>query len=156
MAEKKSKTLAIGPQVEVGYSNPNGAWNRSEGSKMPPKRRAKLAEPSPSFDWRLLMSGNQLGLLSLIISAVTILYSAGWIPSIAKQTDVSGLSQQIVEIKGAIDGLGKEFRESRVEWVKASSSIARIEGKLEAVPKTVRIVVKPKAPPIVKESGVFN
>ncbi len=104
------------------------------------------------------MSGNQLGLLSLIISACVALYSAGWIPGIAKQTDVSTLSAQIVDIKNSIDRVGREFAETRIELVKTATTIARIEGKLEAAaplprPAAVKVRVKPVPP---KPKGLFE
>ncbi len=138
----------------------NGAVDPSgDGNHMPPTRRSRQSHhQTPHFDWRLLMSGNQLGFLAIIISLVSALYSAGWIPGIAKQTDVTDLSKQIVEIKSGIAALSNEFSQTRVEIVKASTSLARMEGRLEADAqiraRTTRQPAQPKQ--LQKAKGLFD
>jgi outer membrane murein-binding lipoprotein Lpp len=104
------------------------------------------------------MSGNQLGFFAIVISVISALYSAGWIPGIAKQTDVTDLSKQIVEIKSGIAALSNEFSQTRVEIVKASTSLARMEGRLEADAqiraRTTRQPTQPK--PVQKAKGLFD
>ncbi len=122
-----------------------------------PRKGSIKEEPSvsePTFDWRLLMNGNHLGFLSILISIVTVLYSAGWIPGIAKQTDVSRLDEKLLAITSSMDRLGKEFADTRVEIVRAATTIARIEGKLEA-PRE-RPSAKPKPSPKPTKKGIFN
>lgn len=164
MADQKDKRPQTQHQDHDVLAVPNGAWPENNGEPMPPKRaprkRLPVKEPAvdhPVFDWRLLMGGNQLGLLAFIISAVTALYSAGWIPGIAKQTDVSVLAQQIVEIKTGVDRVNKEFSETRLEIMKTVSAIARIEGRMEAQAQ-IRVVRRapPEPPKPVKAKGLFD
>jgi hypothetical protein len=163
MAGKRNKSAGTEVQGDVEHLSANGAWSGPGSQDMPPKRRNTPTGPAPSVDWRLLMSGNQLGILSILISAVTILYSAGWIPGIAKQTDVSTLANQIVEIRKSVDNLIGEFSATRLELIKATASIARIEGRLEAQPqiseaaaRPVRKPVRPKEPVKPVAQGWFN
>lgn len=165
MATNRNKFASAGDQAYVDGHAPNGAMCEKDKALLRERRGGgkqnngamPLATPLV-FDWRLLLSGNHLGLISVVISIATVLYSAGWIPGIAKQTDVSGLATQIVEIKAGMEKLGKEFSETRVEMFKAATGIARIEGKLENQPKA-RPVSKPApAKPIepVKAKAFFE
>jgi len=153
MAGQRNKTSARIVQENAEHATANGVW--TEGLEMPSKRRGKPVAQPPQFDWRLLMSGNQLGLIAFIVSAITALYSAGWIPGIAKQTDVSGLSQQVVEVKSSIERVSKELAEMRGESLKAFSSIARIEGRLETPPRPRQARPAP-TPPAPKPKGLFD
>ncbi len=142
------------PALMNGAVDPSG-----DGDHMPPGHRRKPQAHMPvQFDWRLLMHGNQFGLLALVVSIVTALYSAGWIPGIAKQTDVTELSRQIVDIKSGITSLSNEFSQTRTEFIKATASISRIEGRLEADAqiraRTTRQPAQPK--PVQKAKGLFE
>jgi hypothetical protein len=142
------------PALMNGAVDPSG-----DGDHMPPGRRRRHQPHTPAhFDWRLLMSGNQFGLLAFIFSILTALYSAGWIPGLAKQTDVTQLQGQLVKIEGGLDGISKELREARGEFLKATTSIARIEGRLEADAqiraRTTRQPTQPK--PVQKAKGLFD
>lgn len=131
MADDRNKSVQRKAQDTKQYIN-GVATPDGDGDHMSPGRKRRISQkPVPHFDWRLLMSGNQLGFLAVVISVISALYTAGWIPGIAKQTDVADLSRQIVEIKTVITGLAHEFSDTRVEIVKAVATTARIEGRLE-------------------------
>lgn len=125
------------------------------------KGRKKPIPETPSIDWRLLLRGNAMTIIAFLISALAwiavALYSAGWIPGIAKQTDLSMVTQQIVDIKGGLDRLANEFSETRTEIVKAASSIARIEGRMEASAAARAVPPpRPRPKPVVKPKGLFE
>jgi outer membrane murein-binding lipoprotein Lpp len=153
MADETNKTPARKAQ------SLNGATDHNEGNAVAQRRRGRQSQHPTSLDWRLLLSGNQMGLLAIVISIVSALYTAGWIPGIAKQTDVTELSRQIVEIKSGITSLSSEFSQTRTEFIKATASIARIEGRLEADAQVrARATRKPEAPnpKPVKAKGLFD
>jgi len=135
----------------------NGIGRHEEKSQMVQRRRRDTSSAHPSMDWRLLLSGNQLGFFAVVISILSALYTAGWIPGIAKSTDVTELSQQIVAVKSGVDRLASEFSATRVEIVRASTSIARLEGRLEAGQTIKRVPARPKpAPAPIKAKGLFD
>lgn len=106
-----------------------------------------------SFEWKG-SGGNFFGAVALGISIISALYTAGWLPGIAKSTDVTALAERIGAIHKGVESLALDLKETKQDVAKVATGVARMEGRIEATTPVITrpLPLQPKRKPAVLTS----